>query len=149
MKKILFVLTAVLLFCACSDAPQKPQPFNQEQMLKVFSDYLSLLPPDNDTEPFKACNFEYREAQPVGRSTAAKAASYVCQADIGGQTVLIAVVSDAAEFKTEVDGAFNNNPNIYYIARLKFDKEAKSLQGKKELFDWGAQTVIRSKDIES
>jgi len=136
MKNLFFLFIISLLLCSCKGQPANMPAENAKNIYKAF---LTVKQDNALNTNFQNCQFEYKVAN--------KAGAYSCEVPVTENQKYFFVISDAKEFKNEVNPIKQDAQELVYIAYLNYDQGARKITGEKLLFSPKENLIIDSQEI--
>jgi len=137
MKKLFYLFIISLLLCSCSKAKTANMP--AENAKNIYKAFLTVKQDNSLTTNFQNCRFEYKVTNNAG--------AYSCEVPVTENQRYFFVISDAKEFKNEVNPIKQNAQDLVYIAYLNYDEDARKMTGEKLLFSPKENLIIDNQEI--
>ena len=139
MKKLFYLFLILLSISACKAQKNDVSNMTQETAKDIYLSYLAVNQDSELAAHFSKCQFEYKENNHAG--------AYTCNVVADDQKTYIFVISDAKEFKSEVNPTKKDVKELVYIAHLTYDKSLNKLTGEKLLFSTKENLIIDNQEI--
>ena len=136
MKKFFCLFIISLLLCSCKG--QDPN-MKKETAKNIYKAFLTVKKDNSLSTNFQNCQFEYKVKSNAG--------AYSCEVPTAENQRYFFVISDAKEFKNEVNPVKQNDQNLVYIAYLNYDQNARKIVGEKLLFSPKENLIIDNQEI--
>ena len=136
MKRFFYLLIVSLLLCSCK--AQTPS-MTEDSAKNIYNTFLTVKQDEVLNSHFQNCRFEFKQTNNAG--------GYSCEVPVSETQKYFFVISDAKEFKNEVNPLKQNAQGLVYIAYLNYDQSARKIVGEKLLFNPNDNQIIDEQPI--
>jgi len=139
MKKFFYLFFIFFFLFACKGQKDNTPNMTEESAKDIYLSFLAANQNPELATYFSKCQFEYKENHHAG--------AYTCNVEENDKKTYIFVISDAKEFKSEVNPTKKDIKELVYIAHLSYDKGLNKLTGEKLLFSPKENLIIDNQEI--
>lgn len=111
----------------------------KETAANIYNAFLSVKQDTALSSHFANCQFEYKVKNNAG--------AYSCEVPLTENQKYFFVISDAKEFRNEVNPVKINENGLIYIAYLNYNKDARKLIGEQLLFNPKDKTITDTQEV--
>ena len=111
----------------------------EESAKNIYNTFLTVKQDEVLNSHFQNCRFEFKQTNNAG--------GYSCEVPVSETQKYFFVISDAKEFKNEVNPLKQNAQGLVYIAYLNYDQSARKIVGEKLLFNPNDNQIIDEQPI--